>query len=195
MLIGEFGEQFRRDAAALGPAVPAGTPLGATAAQIREMILCYASDGELFFRNGDWVNAAASFAYGYGWLDAGVFLGYLSGRAPAVPAVPAAMPVLDSALLPGLAEHLTEKTGRYNRMLIAALGCVVPAPDRETVMYRAFLQVCAAAKQCLESGEDQLGRGDEVNALSSFSYGYGWLDCGVRAGLSGIDGDRHLFTI
>ncbi len=189
MLIEEFGAQFRRDAAALRPAVPADTPLGATAAQIREMILCYASDGELFFRNGDWVNAAASVAYGYGWLDAGVYLGYLSGRDPA------AMPVLDSALPAGLAAHLTEKTNRYNRMLAAALGCVVPAPDPETVMYRAFLQIGDIAKRCLNSGEDQLGLGDEINALSSFSYGYGWLDCGVRAGLSGITGDRHLFTI
>jgi hypothetical protein len=33
-----------------------------------------------------------------------------------------------------------------------------------------------------------------VNALASFSYGYGWLDAGVRMGLFDVPDDSDLFT-
>lgn len=189
MLIQEYGQQYRHHAAASRIAVPAETPLGETAAQIREMILCYASDGEHFFHQGDWVNAAASFAYGFGWLDAGICLGYLTGP------VAEQTLALDPAGLPDLTGHLQEKTIRYNRMLTAALTAVIPAPDPETAMYRAYLRIHGTAENYRISGEMQYTSGNASAALAAFSYGYGWLDCGVRAGLAEITGDRHLFTI
>jgi hypothetical protein len=36
---------------------------------------------------------------------------------------------------------------------------------------------------------------DQVNALAAFSYGYGWLDCGVRLGLFDVPSDSELFTM
>ncbi|RDI70857.1 DUF357 domain-containing protein [Halopelagius longus] len=57
------------------PAVPAGTPLGDAAEECREMALSYLEDGRHFRADDDWVNALASFSYGYGWLDAGVRMG------------------------------------------------------------------------------------------------------------------------
>ncbi|MFB6091720.1 MAG: DUF357 domain-containing protein [Haloquadratum sp.] len=56
-------------------AVPASTPLGEAAAEIREMAASYLADGRHFREDDDPVNALAAFSYGYGWLDAGVRLG------------------------------------------------------------------------------------------------------------------------
>ena len=61
--------------AAADVAVPASTPLGEAAGEIREMALSYLEDGRHFRENDDPVNALAAFSYGYGWLDAGVRLG------------------------------------------------------------------------------------------------------------------------
>jgi hypothetical protein len=33
-----------------------------------------------------------------------------------------------------------------------------------------------------------------VNALAAFSYGYGWLDAGVRMGLFSVPEDTGLFA-
>jgi hypothetical protein len=47
----------------------------------------------------------------------------------------------------------------------------------------------------LEDGRHFRTEGDTVNALAAFSYGYGWLDAGVRFGLLSVpEGARHLFT-
>ncbi|WP_251330795.1 DUF357 domain-containing protein [Haloplanus pelagicus] len=54
---------------------PAGTPLGETAAECREMAVSYLDDGRHFRETGDPVNALAAYSYGYGWLDAGVRMG------------------------------------------------------------------------------------------------------------------------
>ncbi|HJJ50303.1 MAG TPA: DUF357 domain-containing protein [Methanocorpusculum sp.] len=167
--------------------VPKDTVLGENADEILEMVSCYASDGKVFFKKGDLVNAAASFAYGHGWLDAGRYLGYLAGS-------PFAPPVIDESLPDSLAGHLDEKTHRYQRMLTNALDGVTPSPDKETLMYAAASMIHAKAHSYLTEGVAHLPN-DLINALVLFSYGYGWLDCGVRAGLFSISGDRHLFTI
>ncbi|MFB6281778.1 MAG: DUF357 domain-containing protein [Haloferacaceae archaeon] len=57
------------------PAVPPGSPLGTAAADCREMARSYLTDGRHFRDDDDPVNALAAFAYGHGWLDAGVRLG------------------------------------------------------------------------------------------------------------------------
>ena len=79
-------------------------------------------------------------------------------------------------------------------MLNGALAGSVPAPDAETGCYTAVEKIRETAERALSVGEDMLPE-DYVNALAVFSYGYGWLDCGVRSGLFQITGDRHLFTI
>ena len=79
-------------------------------------------------------------------------------------------------------------------MLTNALDGVAHAPDPETAMYAAASTIHATAESYLTQGAVHLPD-DLINALVLFSYGYGWLDCGVRAGLFSIHGDRHLFTI
>lgn len=189
MLIVSYGTEFAADAGTAVPAVPADTPLGATASEMLEMVRCYASDGMVFHRQGDSVNAVASFAYGYGWLDAGVFLGYLRGRCAAE------LPVITETIPDTLQDHLIEKTHRYQRMLSAARDGVVVLPDAGTRMYAAAQSVGTTAAAKYDEGSERSRAGNLTNALVSFSYGYGWLDAGVRAGLFGITGDRHLFTI
>jgi uncharacterized protein len=186
MLIDAYGKIFAGDSRS-EKTVPNDTVLGQTADEIAEMVSCYASDGRVFYKKGDLVNAAASFAYGSGWLDSGRYLGYLAGS-------PSAPPKIDDCLLESLAEHLTEKTYRYHRMLTNALEGVTPAPDQKTAMYAAACSIEEKARSYLDGGAAHLPD-DLINALVLFSYGYGWLDCGVRAGLFSISGDRHLFTI
>ncbi len=57
------------------PRPPADTPLGGAAADVAEMAASYLEDGRHFRANDDPVNALASYAYGHGWLDAGVRMG------------------------------------------------------------------------------------------------------------------------
>jgi hypothetical protein len=40
-----------------------------------------------------------------------------------------------------------------------------------------------------------LDKNREEDALAGFSYGHGWLDAGVRAGLFTVNAERDLFTI
>ena len=51
------------------------------------------------------------------------------------------------------------------------------------------------ARSYLEDGRHFRADDDLVNALASFSYGYGWLDAGVRMGLFAVPDDSHLFTM
>jgi hypothetical protein len=57
------------------PAVPPDSPLGAAAADCERMARSYLDDGRHFRTADDPVNALAAFAYGHGWLDAGVRVG------------------------------------------------------------------------------------------------------------------------
>ncbi|HJJ54923.1 MAG TPA: DUF357 domain-containing protein, partial [Methanocorpusculum sp.] len=104
------------------------------------------------------------------------------------------MPDLETAFPDQLREKLEEKTLRYRRMLTEALAVVSIAPDAETISASAARIIVDTVAALLKIGENLLPH-DYVNALSAFSYGYGWLDCGVRFGLFAISGNRHLFTI
>ncbi len=69
-------ERLLADAlAAAEPVPPAGTPLGETAAEYRELAESYLEDGRHFRAEDDPVNALAAFAYGHAWLDAGARIG------------------------------------------------------------------------------------------------------------------------
>jgi hypothetical protein len=37
--------------------------------------------------------------------------------------------------------------------------------------------------------------GRQEEALACFSYGHGWLDCGVETGLFSICANREMFTV
>lgn len=189
MLIKEFGNRYRHDIDGTKLVPENGTPLFAVGTEILEMVLCYASDGEIFFGKGDLVNAAASFAYGYGWLNAGKYLGYLSGEGQKE------LSYITEKLPENLQEHLTEKTFRYQKMLGQALASVNVLPDKETVFFSAAEYLKGQAENYLKQGCELLESSDELNALINFSYGYGWLDASVRSGLIGVLENRHLFTI
>lgn len=167
--------------------VPDGSVLAKTARDILEMVTCYAGDSRVFFTRGDLVNAFAAVAYGYGWIDAGTYLGYMC-------ADNCGMPVLDREFPADLHDKLEEKVFRYGRMLTGAVDAVMTAPDSETVSSVAAMEIHTMAKKYLEKGNILLSN-DYAAALSAYSYGYGWLDCGVRAGLFVITGNRHLFSI
>ena len=189
MLRETYGEEYKLAALKATVAGQAGTALGLTAVEILGMVTCYADDGMVFFNRGDLVNAVASCAYGYGWLDAGCMLGFVNGTMSGSPEnVTGEMPE-------PLREHLDEKTHRYKRMLTEALSSVVILPDTETPMYQAAAKIQNTANDEFNRAKVILSDGDEVGALTHFSYGYGVLDCGVRSGLFGITGDRHPFTI
>lgn len=66
---------------AMEAAVPAPEHAEA-AAECTEMAGAYLEDGRHFLEEDDLPNALAAFAYGHGWLDAGVRIGVLTPEDP-----------------------------------------------------------------------------------------------------------------
>ena len=153
------------------------------------MAIAYQSDGTTFLRAGDPVNALAAFAYGIGWLDAGSRLGLLEPLAAHPPVD------VDACIPDSLSAHLDEKTHRYRRMLSDAYMAVCTGPDRASPLCAGAESLHAAAHSWYTGGVECLEAGDLAGALARFSYGYAWLDAGIRAGLFRITGDRGLFTV
>jgi hypothetical protein len=182
--------RYGRAALGASPVPPEESPLYRAACDVLEMAAAYHADGSTFLRGGDAVNALASFTYGLGWLDAGLALGLVrcGGELPAVNGITAEIP--DT-----LAGHLLEKTHRYERMLGEAVSSVEIGPDPASPLHRAAEDCIAAAEHGLAAGRARLGEDDYPAALACFSYGYGWLDAGVRTGLLRITGRRDLFTV
>jgi len=90
---------------------------------------------------------------------------------------------------------LAEKTDRYERMLADALDAAEETPAAETPLAEAATDCRAMATSYLKDGRHFRKEDDLVNALASFSYGYGWLDAGVRMGLFSVPEDTELFTM
>ncbi|WP_248896732.1 DUF357 domain-containing protein [Haloplanus halobius] len=90
---------------------------------------------------------------------------------------------------------LAEKTDRYERMLADALDQAEPRPPADTPLGTAAAECLEMAESYLADGRHFRDDGDPVNALASFSYGYGWLDAGVRMGLFAVPEGTDLFTI
>jgi hypothetical protein len=90
---------------------------------------------------------------------------------------------------------LQEKTDRYERMLADALAAATIAVPPDTPLGAAAEECEEMARSYLDDGRHFRDQGDRVNALASFSYGYGWLDAGVRIGLFAVPDDSHLFTM
>jgi len=177
------------DLGSITPLPPEGTPLRAVSAVIVRMARSYLSDGEVFLARGDDVNAHASAAYAFGWLDAGAYLGFYADRKPA------AAPSLDGVIPEEQQHRLQEKTARYERLLCEATCSLSPAPDPETPMYMAAGRVLSAGQDALERGRELFDEGKIACALGWFSYGFGWLDAGVQAGLFSVVGSREIFTV
>jgi hypothetical protein len=89
---------------------------------------------------------------------------------------------------------IVEKVDRYERMLTEALADAELTVPTGTPLGEAATDCREMATSYLEDGRHFRQEGDLVNALASFSYGYGWLDAGVRMGLFRIPPDADLFT-
>jgi hypothetical protein len=94
-----------------------------------------------------------------------------------------------------MSADLHEKTNRYERMLADALDEATLAVPAETPLGDAAAACHEMAQSYLDDGRHFRENDDWVNALASFSYGYGWLDAGVRMGLFEIPDESHLFTM
>jgi hypothetical protein len=89
---------------------------------------------------------------------------------------------------------LEEKTERYERLLAEALSVARPVAPPGTPLGEAAADCEEMARAYLADGREFRDAGDPVNALAAFSYGHGWLDCGVRVGLFAVPDDTDLFT-
>ena len=164
---------------------PIDTPLGIVTSEIREMISSYLTDALVFYQREDQVNEYASLTYAHGWLDAALFLGFIDGSSP-----PLLLPVAD--IIPcDQHDRLMEKRERYNRMLCEALDSIELAPESGSPLHAAALKIREKAEEVrISIGQDT----GYVQELGRLSYGYGWLDAGLRAGLFRILANPHLFT-
>jgi uncharacterized protein len=171
---------------------PADTPLNLTAASILTMASAYESDGRVFFARGDLVNALAAYWYGFGWLHAGVAMGLLTTGTgvQGCPFTSAIEPVPEVCR-----EKLDEKTARYLRLLDTAIRSVSPAPDSSAPNWRFADQILCIAGAYHERGRQRMAESHREDALACFSYGHGWVDAGVRAGLFAVIANRDIFTV
>lgn len=188
MTLDEQGALFLEALRRIRIAVPEKTLLFRAAEEVVEMAAAYQSDGMAFLAD-DPVNALAAFAYGLGWLDAGSRLGLLE---PYVAHPPEAT---DVCMPDRLAAHLDEKTRRYRRMLKSALSAVEAGSDEASPLFSGAEEFCSTARSWYADGVECLDAGDLAGALARFSYGYAWLDAGIRAGLFRITGERDLFAV
>ncbi|MFA6332302.1 MAG: DUF357 domain-containing protein [Methanoregula sp.] len=171
---------------------PEDSPYGKCGRAMIRMAAAYESDGKTFLAGGDPVNALAAFLYGLGWLHCGEASGLLTcrGEHPGCPFKEASEPVPASH-----SAKLDEKTERYARLLDTALTSVTPAPDPGASPYAFAVQVRFIAGRYLRQGQQMAGRVRREDALACFSYGHGWLDAGVQAGLFTIHAHREIFTV
>lgn len=172
--------------------VPSGTTLEVIANGEMEMTRAYLSDGMGFFASGDLVNALAAFYYAFGWLHFGCAYGVLLTEMKKTPC-----PFLGPCeRFPApLMAKLHEKAGRYERLLNTARRSVAGAPDPSTPAYRIAEGTLQIAETYSTRGRWLLDKNRQEDALAGFSYGHGWLDAGVRAGLFTVLAERDLFTI
>lgn len=172
--------------------VPDESSIGRTAASILMMAEAYKSDGKTFFDSGDPVNALASYWYGFGWLHFGVAYGLLAaGPGKADCPFSEACEILPATQ----GDRLREKTLRYQRLLETARISVRCAPDPSAPVYEFAVRILFIAAVYAHQGDGFLRKGLPEDALACFSYGHGWIDAAVRAGLFSIIAERELFTI
>jgi hypothetical protein len=156
------------------------------------MAKAYEEDGKTFLSRNDPVNALAAFLYGLGWLHCGFAAGLLrfSKDRPGCPFVGTF-----GKVPPSENGKLEEKSTRYARLLTTAIAAVSPSPDRSVPAHGFAQQVRFIAGVYLAEGNRLAAAGDRAAGLACYSYGHGWLDCGVEAGLFCIHANREIFTV
>jgi uncharacterized protein len=171
--------------------VPEKTPLYRNAEAVLVMARAYESDGRTFLASDDPVNALASAWYGSGWLHFGSAYGLLEMN------LPAGCPFLNpcESLSPSFTGKLEEKTRRYLRLLDTARTSVECAGEPATAGYGFSEKILLIAALYAAQGAGYLRDGIYEDALACFSYGHGWLDAGVTAGLFTITDHHDLFTV
>jgi len=172
---------------------PERSPYGITAASILHMARAYESDGTSFLTGEDPVNALAAFLYAFGWLHCGTASGLLIGRGNrslSCPFTDTFDPVPASQFV-----KRDEKTSRYARLLDTALASVTPAPDPATPLHACARDILFISEIYLHRGRHLISSRHNEDALACFSYGHGWLDAGVQAGLFTIHANREIFTV
>ncbi len=180
-------EALDRCLAGAGSALAEGSLLSPSVDDCFAMVRAYRADAATFADRSDPVNALASVTYAAGWLDALIALGFVTGGGEALRPPGGIVP-------PERASQLEEKTGRYAAMLVGAVAAARPAPDPASPAREAADAVLRVAVCCSRLGQVWTGR-DRETALALLSYGYGWLDAGVRVGLVAIVRDRSLFAV
>lgn len=170
---------------------PENTPLHRTAEAVLVMAGAYESDGRTFLVSGDPVNALASAWYGCGWFHFGISYGLLGMS------LPAGCPFLSPCerLPPVFSGKLTEKAHRYRKLLDTARTSVKGAGEPSAISYGFSQRVLLIASVYAVQGGRCLRNGASEDALACFSYGHGWLDAGVTAGLFSITDNHDLFTV
>jgi hypothetical protein len=169
---------------------PEGSILRSCARDTAGMVSAYYHDGLEFLSHGDRTNALASFSYALGWMDAGICLGLLSSKDCGIPVSTAPEP--QSCDDRGT---LREKTSRYHSLLSRALVSLEPAPEPDTCLSEGGARIIFIGEVFLARGAELESDGDDEGALAAYSYGFGWLDAGVRTGLFRVRLNRELFTI
>lgn len=171
--------------------VPEGTPLHRSAEAVLVMARAYASDGRSFHASGDPVNALAGAWYGSGWLHFGIAYGLVETALPAgCPFVTPCEP-----LPPEHAGKLDEKTRRYQGLIDTARASVTICGEPATIQHGFSENVLFITALYAMQGSRYLAAGRSEDALACFSYGHGWLDAGVTAGLFTITDHHDLFTV
>lgn len=167
-----------------------GTILYSSAAAFRGMIDAYLTDGNGFLARNDTVNAYASYWYALGWMDAGIFLGLISGPSSRI------LPDLAGSTMNGAdIGFLHEKTTRYRSLLVEALESIATAPEEGSSLSSAAEKMHGDARSWCDQGIVLERYGTMAGALGAYSYGFAWLDAGVRFGIFRIVKNRDLFTI
>jgi hypothetical protein len=158
--------------------------------EILGMANCYLADGSCFITRDDPVNALASFAYATGWLDTGSYIGIINST------LLCKNLLSESASIPGrFRDQLIEKARRYNRLLDSAITYSVPGAEPGIHWYEGGERVITIATAYSTGGRMFFRMERYEDALACFSYGHGWLDAALRAGLIRITGNRDLFAI
>jgi hypothetical protein len=173
-------------------AVPENSPLGRAAAAVLEMAHAYRSDSSTFYTSHDPVNALAGCYYGFGWLHFGISFGLLACKKTVLcPFSGSCGKISDQSAR----KKLEEKTARYASLLDTARSSVICSPDPSTQNHDFAERVLCISAQYAEQGRRYMKAGSFEDALACFSYGHGWLDTGVAAGLFSIVAAREIFTV
>jgi uncharacterized protein len=167
-----------------------GTVLYSSATTFLAMIDAYLADGNGFLARNDGMNASASYWYALGWMDAGIFLGLISAPASGIETDCFGSMVTSPEIGP-----LHEKTTRYRSLLRKALESLDAAPEVGSSLFSAAEKMHGVASSCCHHGMVLEEQGTMESALGAYSYGFAWLDAGVRFGLFRVMKNRDLFTI